>query len=818
MSETKVTYHFCQGWGCHERCLLETHSDGEKIIRVQKCDLPHKVGPGTQICQKGITSCMVPYNDERLLYPMKRVGERGEGKFERISWDEALDEIAAKINESWEKYGKHSVVTNLYYCGIPGGTDSLSDLLGRRWITATGSSKLEGEGVDYGIVHMDSVDEGMAVVSGRYTLADVNNLCIIWGGNPIGFTRPGRLTHMFLDARERGAKIVHVSNLYDNTSAKVDEWVPVRSGTDAALALGMAHVIVREGKVDEEFMIKETAGAYLVNTETGKYVRAGEAFPEAPDPAAFVIFDKNTGQLAIAPRFGLRANATYAGAEPLLDYECEINGIVCKSSYRLLVEHLQKWTPEAAEAACGVPAAQVEHLANLYADSSPSMIAIGDGLRYANGTQSIRAIKILSYLTGNHGRPNGGTVMSAGLDNNGPWMIPRRHIKFPEGVPTDKAKWAWIKDIIESPGKPDAQQYKVLLSMEGNPLLNWPNKKMWCEQILPVFDLVVCMEIRMTDTCRWVDIILPEATTFERHEICTESDNCCVLCEPAIAPLGEARTAADIYRGLAERCGVGEYFQKTQEEWAAAIIDENPQTFMGDITEEEDPERAGEVAPITYERLKKMKAIHLDISDVPPDPYASMVIHVNATGRIEFYSENHVATGDMLADLQTTIILDEERKKEYPLHMFIARHKYFMQGQFTNIPEMEKLAYTQFGCALNPVTAMERGLKDGDEVEVYNERGVMRSRLIYRNDVAPNVLHTWYSFNETYYPDTDCPQVLASPQNGPETITPMSLVNGQIWDGIQAVVGIPVVDRFTAGYHAPEVIFDQLCEIRKAEN
>ncbi|WP_165056588.1 MULTISPECIES: molybdopterin-dependent oxidoreductase [unclassified Adlercreutzia] len=815
MSETKITYHPCQGYGCHERCLLETHTRDGKITRVQKAVFPHKVGPGVQICQKGIASCQVPYNEDRLLYPMKRTGERGEGKFERISWDQAISEISAKINESAEKYGPRSIVMNLYYCGIPASTDSITHLLGQRYLNTFGASKLEYEAVDYAIVEMDVVDEGMAIVGGRYNIADADNLVIIWGGNPLGFTRPARLTHMVLDAKERGARLVHISNLYDNTSAKADEWVPVRSGTDAALALGMAHVIVRDYPVNEEFLLGETAAAYLVNTETHKYVRASEVF-EGGSPADFVFCDEQAGALTAIPRFNFRHEVTYGDAKPALEHECEIGGVVCKSSYTLLKEHLQKWTPEAAENACGVPAAQVEHLAKLYYESSPSLIAIGDGLRYSNGTQTIRAIKLLTYLTGNHGAPNGGTIISAGLDNAGPHMIDRMHIRFPEGLPTDLGDYAPVEDVINSVNDPEAQQYKVLLNMEGNPLLNWPNKELWCERILPVFDLVVACEIRMTDTCRWADYILPEATTFERHEVCSETDHCVVLCEPAIEPLGESRTAADIYRALAESTGVGQYFQKTQEEWAAAILDENPTPTMGFVAADEDADRVGEVEPVTYERLKKQTAIHLDVPDDPADPYAGLLLHVNETGRIQFYSEAHAMTGDMLADLQATHILDEEMKKKYPLHLFIARHKYFMQGQFTNIPEMEKLAYTQFGVALNPKTAQERGLRDGDEVEVFNDRGVMRSKLILREDVAPGIAHTWYSFPETYYPDTDCPQVLATPQNAPETATPMSYVNGALWDAIQVACGSPATEKFASGFTTPEVIFDQLCEVRKA--
>ena len=838
MSDKKVTYQCCQGWGCHEKCILEAHTEDGKIVRVQRSGAIGHVGPGPQICQKGVSSWRIPYNEQRLLHPLKRVGERGEGKFIEITWDEALDEIATAINASIEKYGPKSIVSDMFYCGMPGNKSSMSDQLATRYLSAIGGSRLEYEAVDYAIVNQDSIDEGVPSVAGRFNVLNANNLIFIWGGNPIGFTRPARLTRMFLDARERGAKIVHVSNMYDNTSAKVDEWVPVKSGTDAALALGMANVIVERGDLNMDFLLNETAAAFLVRTDTGKYLRESDVV-EGGAEDKFGIFDEVSGSVVFIPRVAARpavgggeafvghtrkmmiefdGNSIYGDYAPKMECAAEIDGIACKTTFMLLREHLQSWTPEEAEKVCGVPADKIRHLANLLVDSSPALIAMGNGLRYRNATQSLRAVKLLAYLTGNHGGKDGGTVITAGVDDFEMNVMYRDMIYWPEGVPTDNAQFALTDDLFKSLDDPDHQQYKVLIFAEGNPLLNWPNKAMWREKLLPNFDLVVSLEIRMTDTCRWSDIVLPETTIFERTEVLPDLDNNIVLSEPAIEPQGEARNAADIWRGIAERTGVGQYFQKTQEEWVQLAI-ENREPIMAPLTAEEDPEHVGEMAQVTYERLKKNPVIHLHATeqDDPVDPLAIMPMYFTETGLIQFYSELHYEIGAAFADFEHTYITDPEIAKKYPLHLFIARHKYFMQGQFTNVPEMEALANTQFGFALNPVTAAERGLRDGDEIEVFNDRGVMRSKLQLREDVAPGVAHTWYSFDETYYPDTVTPQELATPQNDPATATPMSLVNGAKWIATQIAFGVPPITRFIAGATTPEVIFDQVCEIRKAE-
>ncbi len=830
MGKKKVTLTCCQGWGCHEHCILETHTVDGKIVRTQKSQLPGGIQPGNQICQKGATAWQIPYNEQRLLHPLKRVGERGESKFERISWDQALSEITEKINELTEKYGTRSIIVNPFQCGYPPYTSSVGYALVQRFINAYGASAVESMAVDFAVIFSDPVDIGMMSAPGRDALVEADNYVLIWGGNPIGFTRPARTTRMFLDAQERGAKLVHVSNLFDCTSAKVDQWVPIKSGTDAALALGMAFVLIRDGLVDEDFMLRETSAAYLVRAD-GKYLREADVISGGREDW-FVVIDKNTHEPAFVRRGEIRPYS-YGKIEPQMEASLFVNGYSCKTAYTLLKEKVTKWAPALQEKVTGVPAAVCEQLAHEYAKSTPSLLAIGDGLRYSNGVQTVRALKLLSYLTGNYGL-KGGSLMSAGIQNSSPLTdIDRSFINYPPELPNNLGDQVSLPNILKAFENPEGQQYKAWINAMGNPLLNWPNKDLWRNRILPNLELFVSIEIRMTDTCRWADYVLPEATIFERYEVVTDTDNCIVLNEPAIEPMGESRTIADIWRGIAEGVGIGQFFQNTQEEWVRATIAggeagkmissdwasyvERDSSIMVPISKTEDPARVGELAPLTFERLKKAKALHMNVEDVPYDFYAHTPFST-VTGRLEFYNEMLAETGDQIADLQPTIIFDEAIKAKYPLQFFPARHKYFMQAQFTNVPEMEYLAYKQFGCALNPVTAAERGLKDGDIVEIYNDRGAMRSRLQLREEIAPGIAHTWYSFDETYYPDTDCPQVLATANNAPETETPMHKLFGPKFAQGFLDAGLPRTLVPIAGESTPETIWDTLCEVRKVEN
>ena len=168
---------------------------------------------------------------------------------------------------------------------------------------------------------------------------------------------------------------------------------------------------------------------------------------------------------------------------------------------------------------------------------------------------------------------------------------------------------------------------------------------------------------------------------------------------------------------------------------------------------------------MTFERLEKVKFLHIDCPEEQFDNYKGRT-YDSQSGKIEFYSEFLSQIGKGFADYEPALIHDEEKRKKYPLQFYPGRHKYFMQSQFTNVPELVALATsTQDGLALNPVTAAEKGLKDGDMVEVFNDRGCIRTTLRLREDIAPGIAHMWYSFKEEHYEGTDTPQHLMTPQN-----------------------------------------------------
>ena len=831
-ADERVTLNLCQGFGCHEHCVVEVHSKDGKISRVQKAPLNGPY-PGCKICPKGVMNSKIPYAENRPLYPMKRKGERGSGEWERISWDQAITEITDKMKELMDEYGPHSILVGSFWCGLPGADRSTNYDLAHRFVNATNTTRLELPSVDMCLIYASIIEQGGPASNNKYLLNIADSEIIIWGSNPIGFTRPGETTNMLVSARERGVKLVHISNLYDVTSAKCDEWVPVKSGTDAALALGMANVLVENDLVDKDFLLGRTTAAYLVRDDNGQYLREADIV-EGGDPAKFVLVDADTDEIFIVEReTGKKASGalgsdssgdsvgglidegsldSYGGHTPKLEAVVEVSGIGAKTVYTKLREHLAKWTPESQEALTGVPAATCEKLARDLWDATPAMIFIYDGFRYANGTQSARAVFLLAYLTGNFGNGKG-NFLPAPLDYSAPTAMNVMPFWFPQMPEPTQSDQRTLTEIMASFGNPDApQQFKAYINPFSNPLTNWPNKDLWLNRILPNLELFVCFEIRMSDTAKYADYVLPEATIFERYEYLSGPNDCVILNEPAIDPIGETKDPAEIWKMFADKLGVGEYMFSNMLECAKFKAD--LMANQGALIEDRE---TGEVEPLSWERLEKQKFLHFPMPEAPYDNYDGTTFNTKS-GKIEFYAAGMVPLGAAFADYQKTIIHDEETLAKYPLHFYPGRHKYFMQSQFTNVPELRKLATaTQTGVALNPVTAAERGLEDGDLVEVFNDRGVITCNLHLRQDIPPGMAHMWYSFDEDDYKDKKNPQLIATPLGAPETVDNIIKYTSLGLQKVYDASGVPRSARFIVEKDTPEVFWDTLCEVRKAE-
>jgi anaerobic selenocysteine-containing dehydrogenase len=248
MSLAKVTKGCCLT--CINACGVLIHVDHDKIVKVEG-NPQHPFSRGF-LCPKGLALKQIVYHPERLKYPLKRAGERGEGKWKRISWEEALEEIATKLAEAKHHWGSESVV----FAGGFNAVASLSQNLGMFLHLFGSPNRLVNVHVCAMPAHMAGIyTTGFTIMSADF----LNSRCILlWGLNPESAWR-SQLQEI-MEARDKGAKLIVVDPRLTSLASRADVWLQVRPGTDCALALGMLHIIINERLYEEEFVERWTVG------------------------------------------------------------------------------------------------------------------------------------------------------------------------------------------------------------------------------------------------------------------------------------------------------------------------------------------------------------------------------------------------------------------------------------------------------------------------------------------------------------------------------------------------------------------------------
>ena len=266
---------FCSLCGPSMGCGINCYVRDGRLVRIEGMkESPINRG---KLCPKAYASVQWLYSPQRLKYPLKRVGKKGEGKFERISWDEALDIIAAKLREQKEKYGPESLAIL-----SPQARTYKSYFI--RFLTAHGSPNYCHSGIcAIQRAFSFAYTLGAPMLGSDYEHTD---LIIIWGANPVYSGTPMGTLKRILDARDRGARLIVIKPEMQPDASKADMWVPIRPGTDAALALAMLNVIINENLYDAEFVSRWCYGFDKLVPHVQKYT------PEWAEPITGLPADR----------------------------------------------------------------------------------------------------------------------------------------------------------------------------------------------------------------------------------------------------------------------------------------------------------------------------------------------------------------------------------------------------------------------------------------------------------------------------------------------------------------------------------------------
>ena len=555
------------------------------------------------------------YHAERLRTPLKRTGARGEGKWQAISWDEAINLFVDKQKEIANRYGSRAVL----FHQISGAYGLLTRGSPLRYAALTGATNVRASGVDFGVAkglqYAFGVNAATFFKSGGHSLSDTSNseLTIIWGGNP-AVTRS--VDHVELKrARRAGTRLVCIDPVNSETAGICDEWISLRPGSDGALALAMANRIIASNHFDEAFLAQFTNMPFLVNQDSGQLLKERDLIQGGSEtPLVWCSQASAFKPASAAEKPDLMVDRSVSLADGT---SAQVASVFC------LFENLtRKFTPAEAEKITGVDATLISDLARRYAEAEPAAIRVGYGVdRWYNADLTARAIAALACLCGHIGVPGGGiSLVSGGRSvpvKGSRFYAPER--KLPNFLSMMEADQA-VKHGAPYPVKMEC------ISL-GNPFNQVkPDRNKVLKEYIGNLEFIAVIDHFMTDTARWADLVLPAATIFERTDIVV--DEFVQLQQQVVEPEGEARSDFDIFKALAEAYGIGSYFDKAPEEYIDEMLDTDS-PLLKDVN------------------IDRLKAEQVIFPWPRQEPYVGFKDRVFPTpsGRVEIYKEEFTRTG-----------------------------------------------------------------------------------------------------------------------------------------------------------------------------
>jgi anaerobic selenocysteine-containing dehydrogenase len=644
MSELRVHRSVCPH-DCPDACgMLAWVRDGQ-IVRVGG-DPDHPVTRGA-ICGKAARYLERVYSPDRVLYPQRRIGPKGAGRFERISWNEALDTIAQQFQRISQVYGPEAILPysfagNMGVTSIGSMDRRLFHKLGASQLARTVCSAAGNAGFDYTVGAKRGTDPE-TTAHARYIIA--------WGSN-LASVNMHQLTYV-RQAQRAGATFVHIDVQRNRTSAFADRFVQVRPGTDAALALGMMHVILRDDLHDQAYVQAHTVG------------------------------------------------------------------------FEQLAERVQEYPPERVARITDVPVETIETLAREYASTRPAFIRIGNGLQHHdNGGMAVRTISCLPGLVGAWRDVGGGAVKSnlgyATLNDAALMRPDLLDGRAPRVVNMNQLGHA-LTELADPP-------IKAIMVYNANPAVIAPDQTQVLAGLRREDLFTVVHEQLLTDTACYADILLPATTHFEQTDLYSSFWHLYLnLAEPAIAPLGEAKSNVELFSLLAARLGYDDpCFADDAEGMISQALDNPVNPYLRGIT---------------LERLKAGGPVRLAAED--PHPAYADGQFPTPSGKIEFYSEQLARAGHDPLPAHTPLSEGGDGEQlpsgAYPLLFITPPNHFFLNSTYANMPSNIR-SEERPRLEIHPDDARSRGIVDGATVLVENGRGAVQLEASLTDDVRPGVV------------------------------------------------------------------------------
>ena len=614
---------------CPDTCsLLTTVADGVATKVQGNPKHPHTAGA---LCTKVTRYPERTYHPDRILHPLKRVGPKGAGQFERVSWEAALQDIAARLKAIAAQHGAEAVLPYSYAgtMGLVQGEGVAARFfhkLGASLLDRTICSAAGGEALTYTL----GAKVGMQV-----EFFAESKLILIWGSNSV--TSNLHFWRYAQKAKHRGAKLICIDPRRTETADKCDEHIALLPGTDGALALALMHELITHDWLDHDYLARYTLG------------------------------------------------------------------------WDLLRERALMWPPERAALVCGITAEQIRALTADYgacvANGQAAAIRLNYGMqRVHGGASAVRLIASLPALIGAWRQRAGGMLLSS----SGAFPIQKATLHRPDllaGRTPRSINMSTIGDDLLRPASAAfGPAIEALIVYDSNPVAIAPESAKVVQGFSRSDLFTVVLEQFQTDTADFADYILPATTQLEHWDVHMSYGHTDVLLNrPAIAPLGEAKPNAQIFRELAAHMGYTE-----------PCFAEDDLTLC----------RTAYGEAVDFDKLLDQGFVSLTTKEAP-------FAHGNfstPSGQCEFFSARLAALGfDGLPDH----VPNHEAfnsSLQYPLAMISPPARNFLNSTFVNVPSLSEL-HGEPLLEMHALDAAARGLQNGDLVRVFNRRGVYHCKL-----------------------------------------------------------------------------------------
>jgi thiosulfate reductase / polysulfide reductase chain A len=493
---------------CHPRCGTLLHMKEGKVIEVSG-DPDHPVTRGL-ICERGLLMPEHIDHPDRLNFPLKRVGERGEGKWERISWDQALDEVAAKLSRLRDAHGPETL-------GFTHGTSRTHHWDCRRFFNLFGSPNVCGAN---NICMCPSYATEYATYGGMARGNARQAKCLVIWGKASANSSPVQSWPAIQAAHRQGTKIIVVDPREIEEVGMADMWLQIRPGTDLALMLGWIRLIIEEDLYDKEFVADWTVGFDQLREAVQEYT------PEKVSRITWIPVDKIVA--------AARIYATSKPAQLPYAYGLDKQGVNANQCAR--ARAILRAITGNLEVPGGETFGQTPEVARVRGEFDlVAAEAIGPGQR----AKQLGADRYPFF-----GFPG----WERNLANN--QKLPKGQVSPPSMYRTCAAH---IRDVFQAAITKKPYPVTAMFSVANNPMLSFPDPKMVFDA-LTALELYVVMEYYMTPSAALADYVFPSATTVEQPELWV-TGGFCMACPPGIEPMYERRDTYQLYRGLGLRLG-----------------------------------------------------------------------------------------------------------------------------------------------------------------------------------------------------------------------------------------------------------------------